>query len=74
MAADGDTHNVDAAKEYLSQALNLIEAATERMEWECERGNLNDDVVYQMKESATGLGFALATLCRWNDEILNTED
>jgi len=38
------------------------------MQWACEAEGWNEEVVYQVNEAATKLGFALATLERWDDE------
>ena len=71
---DRDRERVEQAKNYIAKALNLIEASSEIMDVVCSVNNWNDEVVYQIKESATGLGFALATITRWYDALDEKDD
>lgn len=66
-----DFERVEGARKFLAKALNLIESASDTMDSVCFVNKWNSDVVMQMKESATGLGFALATLTEWYDAIEN---
>lgn len=52
----------------ISKALNLLEATTENLEWACDSHGWDSGVVYQIKDAARYLGFALATLNRWYDD------
>ena len=52
----------------IAKALNLLEAATEDIRFACDSQGWNDEVYYQVEDAAKSLGFALATLHRWNDE------
>lgn len=64
-----DFESVSEATKFISKALNLIEGASNMMEFACDRNGWNDDVVYQMREAATNLGFSLATMNRWYDDV-----
>lgn len=64
-----DFDSVSEAIKFISKALNLIEGASITMESACDRNGWNDEVVYQIKEAATNLGFSLATMNRWYDDV-----
>lgn len=59
---------VSDSRKRIARALGLIEASAQEMKWACEAEGWNEDVTFQIDEAATKLGFALATLTRWEDE------
>ena len=59
---------VENAKKRIAKCLNMLEVVAQELDWACKAEDWNDEVVYQINEAATKLGFSLATLERWNDE------
>lgn len=58
---------VENTKKRVAHALNLIEVGRRELGWACESMNWNDEILCELDDAATKLGFALATLVRWND-------
>lgn len=58
---------VENTKKRVAHALNLIEVGRQELGWACESMNWDDEILYELDGAATKLGFALATLVRWND-------
>jgi hypothetical protein len=52
----------------------MLEVTTQEVQWACESEKWNDEVVYQIEEAATKLGYALATLYRWDDSEESFKD
>lgn len=65
---------IEAAKYRIAKCLNMLEATTQELHQACEAEEWNDDVVIQVEEAAMKLGFALATLHRWNDSEESFKD
>jgi hypothetical protein len=64
------TVQIERSRKRLAKALNLIEALTEDLEFVFEqRTDWNDSITWQIQEAATKLGFALATLINWYDDV-----
>jgi len=59
---------VENSRMRIAKVLNILETVSQEMKWACESMEWNDEVVYQIEEAATQLGFSLATLTRWHDE------
>lgn len=58
---------IDNARKRIAKCLNMLEITTQEVQWACESEKWNDEVVYQIEEAATKLGYVLATLYRWDD-------
>jgi hypothetical protein len=58
---------IDNARRRIAKCINMLETTTQEVHWACESENWNDDVVFQIEDAATKLGYALATLYRWDD-------
>ena len=58
---------IDNARKRIAKCLNMLEVTTQEVRWACESEKWNDEVVFQIEEAATKLGYALATLYRWDD-------
>lgn len=64
-----DREIVDESIKRLAKALNLIEAATEQLEFMFEEHpDWNDTVYVHIKEASSKLGFSLARLIRWFED------
>jgi hypothetical protein len=59
---------IDNARKRIAKCLNMLETTAQEVRWACKSEKWNDEVVYQIEEAATKLGYALATLYRWNDD------
>ena len=59
---------VTDAKKRLAKCLNMLETTSQELKWACEAESWNEEVVFQIDDAATKLGFALATLTNWDDE------
>lgn len=59
---------IENGRKRLAKCLNMLETTSQEIKWACEMENWNDEVALQIDEAATRLGFALATLTRWNDD------
>ena len=46
----------------------MLEMTSQELKWACEAESWNEEVVFQIDDAATKLGFALATLTNWDDE------
>lgn len=58
---------VAKARKRIAKCLNLLEATKTELHWACDSEEWNDEIVFQLEEAATKLGYALATLVRWDD-------
>lgn len=58
---------IDNARKRIAKCLNMLETTAQEVRWACESEKWNDEVVFQIEEAATKLGYALATLYRWDD-------
>jgi hypothetical protein len=58
---------IDNARKRIAKCLNMLEVTTQEVQWACESEKCNDEVVFQIEDAATKLGYALATLYRWDD-------
>lgn len=56
------------SRKRIAKCLNLLEVSAQEIKWACEAERWNDEVVFQIEEAATKLGYALATLMRWDDD------
>jgi hypothetical protein len=65
---------IDNARKRIAKCLNMLEVTTQEVQWACESEQWNDEVVYQIEEAATKLGYALATLYRWDDSEESFKD
>ena len=62
--------HIEFAKQMIAEALNKLDAADERLGYVFEnRRDWNSIVKYQVQEGATQLGFALACLTTWFDNL-----
>lgn len=62
------SERIDNARKRIAKCLNMLETTAQEVRWACESENWNDDVVLQIEEAATKLGYTLATLYRWDDQ------
>lgn len=60
---------VENAKQRLAKCLNMLEITTEELRWACEDQGWDSMVVYGIDEAAVKLGYALATLIRWDEPV-----
>ena len=60
---------IDASIKRISKILNLLEVTEETLDSACESHGWDNGVVYQIQDAAKSLGYALATLNRWYDDI-----
>ena len=65
---------IEAAKYRIAKCLNMLETTAQELHYACEAEEWNDDVAIQVEEAAMKLGFALATLYRWNDSEESFKD
>ena len=69
MAKEKDyREQIDRSVKRLARALNIIEAMRDELQFVFEQTEWNDEVIYQIEEAASKLGFALATLNNWYDD------
>lgn len=59
---------IEDSRKRIAKCLNLLETTKNELKWACEAEGWNDEVAFQVEDAAKELGFALATLTRWNDE------
>lgn len=59
---------IESARMKLAKVLNEIESLNTDVKSACSIAGWNDEVTCQIDEAATCLGYALATLTRWNDD------
>ena len=59
---------IEESKKIVAKAMNLLEAAEEKIKWACEDADWDQGVAYQISDAAEKLGYALATLTTWDDE------
>ena len=70
MAKEKDyREQIDRSVKRLAKALNLIEAMRDELQFVFEQTEWNDEVKYQIDEAAAKLGFSLATLSTWYDDV-----
>lgn len=62
------------ARKRIAKCLNMLEATAQELRWACEAEQWNEEVVFQIEEAAMKLGFSLATLDRWDDDLENETD
>lgn len=53
----------------LSKAIVIITEKTNRLEYKCEKEGWDPAVCFDIKEGLEKLGFGLATLITWNEDI-----
>lgn len=74
MSKDNYDEHLRFVEKRIAKALNLIEAANERLSFIFERNpEWYNGVQFQIEDAAAKLGFALATLHNWDDEESNKE-
>ena len=61
--------SIEKAKSRLAIVLNMLEITVQELKWACESQKWNDDVVFQIEEASTALGYSLATLINWDKDI-----
>jgi len=59
---------IEESKKMVAKAINILEAAVEKVKWACEDADWDSGVMYQISEAAEKLGYALATLTTWDDD------
>lgn len=59
---------VERAKNSIAKSLNALETTAQELKWACESQGWNEDIVFQLEDAATKLGYALATLTRWYED------
>ena len=64
---------IEDSRKRLAKCLNLLETTKNELRWACEAEHWNDEVAFQVEDAAKELGFALATLTRWNDDDVSNE-
>ena len=70
MAKEKDyREQIDRSVKRLAKALNIIEAMRDELQFVFEQTEWNDEVKYQIDEAAAKLGFSLATLSTWFDDV-----
>ena len=65
---------INNAKYRIAKCLNMLETTVQDVKWACESEKWNDEVAFQIEDAATKLGYALATLYRWDDLEENFND
>lgn len=65
---------VDNARYRIAKCLNMLESTVQELQWACTAEGWNDEVIVQIEEAAQKLGFALATLYRWDDDDESFKD
>lgn len=71
---DLSNKRVESAKYRIAKCLNMLETTAQELHWACEAEGWNDEVAFQIEEAAQKLGFALATLYRWDDSEESFKD
>ncbi len=71
MAKEKDyREQIDRSVKRLAKALNIIEALHDDLEFVFnQRTDWNSEVNWQIEEAASKLGFSLATLNNWYDDV-----
>lgn len=59
---------VENTKKRVAHALNLLEVGRQELGWACESMGWNDEILCTLDAAAEKLGFALASLVRWNED------
>ena len=65
---------INNAKYRIAKCLNMLETTVQEVKWACESEKWNDEVAFQIEDAAIKLGYALATLYRWDDSEENFKD
>jgi hypothetical protein len=60
---------VENAKKRIAKILNMLQVTNQELKWACESQNWNEDVIYDIEDAGLKLGYALASLMTWDDEI-----
>ena len=60
---------VEKAKERIAKALMFLETSSQELKWACASMGWNDEVAYELDEAATKLGYSLATLVTWDEDL-----
>jgi hypothetical protein len=47
----------------------MLQVTNQELKWACESQNWNEDVIYDIEDAGLKLGYALASLMTWDDEI-----
>lgn len=58
---------IENSKKRIAKCLNMLETVKDELNWACDAEGWDSEVAFQVEAAATKLGFALATLTRWND-------
>ena len=58
---------IENSRKRIAKCIGILETVKDELHWACEAEGWNDEVGFQVEEAATKLGFALATLTRWDD-------
>lgn len=62
---------VENAKKRIAKILNMLQVTNQELKWACESQNWNEDVIYDIEDAGLKLGYALASLMTWDEEISN---
>ena len=74
MSKNNFDDNLEFVETRIAKALNIIEAANERLSFIFEQNpGWYNGVQFQIEDAVVKLGFALATLHNWDDEESNEE-
>ena len=60
---------VENAKKRIAKILNMLQVTNQELKWACESQNWNEDVIYDIEDAGLKLGYTLASLMTWDDEI-----
>ena len=60
---------VENAKKRIAKILNMLQVTNQELKWACESQNWNEDVIYDNEDAGLKLGYALASLMTWDEEI-----
>ena len=60
---------VENAKKRIAKILNMLQVTNQELKWACESQNWNEDVIYDIEDAGLKLGYALASLMTWDEEI-----
>ena len=60
---------VENAKKRIAKVLNMLQVTNQELKWACESQNWNEDVIYDIEDAGLKLGYALASLMTWDEEI-----
>jgi hypothetical protein len=60
---------VENAKKRIAKILNMLQVTNQELKWACESQNWNEDVIYDIEDAGLKLGYVLASLMTWDEEI-----